>query len=185
MEIAERWTGLSATFLSCASAITASALMVHLKRTTGDLYTNGTLGIDATATNGPMNESFGKGVLATNILSIIFNGMAVAAALYLWFITKRIREKSMFQALFGVVMLSTMLAVATAGYNLYVEQNFGKLIDDGSFGTDCTAISSCPELLGTGGQTILGLNVATIAASGIMLLSYLGVQSVDLKWIHI
>lgn len=173
-------TGFSSTFLATASAISAGGVMLNMTQNTGGLFTSGTM--DCVDTNGDGNcalgGSYGNGVLAINILSVIFNGVLAAMIIWKWLkVRKNVLNRKTLHAVFTMLTLTIMLAVATAGYNLYVQQNFGKELNAGGFGDECPAVTSvagCNSMGGNSGSAVFGLNIATIVTSGLVLLGYSG-----------
>jgi hypothetical protein len=156
--------------------------MLNLRQKFGHEFTNGN--IDCVDGNGDGNcalgDSYGNGVLAINVLSVIFNSILVMMVIYKWFKARKmdVSNRATMHGLFGMVSLSVMLAVATAGYNIYVQQNFGKELNAGNFGAYCpssSGVSGCTKLEGSSGNAVFGTNIATAVTSGLVMLFYSGV----------
>ena len=174
--------GFSSIFLASASAISAGGVAIHLRNQFGDIYAAGDLDcVDANNDgNCSLGQSYGNGFLAINILSVIFNGILLINMLYRWATVdrKNVTNLRSLKAVFSVVALSILLAVSTAGFNLYEQQNFGRDLGEDRFGDGCTAaggVDNCVNLTGTRGDAMLGLNATVIALSGFVLLFYTGV----------
>jgi hypothetical protein len=172
-------TTLSSVFLASASAVTAGGLMIHLRNNFGNLERDGsitcTLSGVGTDANCSLSGSYGDGILAVNIISVVLNGILFFLLLVKWMQTyKKGAVSGWIRTTFTLVSLAVMLAIATAGYNLYIQHNFGKELVNGGFGKDCDVVGGCEQLDGSVGQNMLGLNAATIAMSGLALLFHSG-----------
>lgn len=168
-------SGLASVFFASASAVTAGGLMIHLKNNYADLIRNNTIkcsmsgvGTDA---NCSLSGSYGDGILATNIISVVLNGILFILMMMKWFRTYKPGSVSrMVRATFTLLSIAVMLAVAVGGYNLYLQHNFGKELVNGKFGDACDSVDGCESLGGTTGNVIIGTNAAVIAMSGLALL---------------
>ena len=173
-------TGLSSVFLSSASAITAGGMMIHLKKNYGDLERAGDVKCTQTGTGTDQNcslaGSYGDGILAVNIISLVLNGILFFLMMVKWMQTyKKGAVTGLIRATFTLVSLAVMMAVAVAGYNLYIQHNFGKELANGGFGDTCDVVGGCETLDGSTGNVIIGINSAAIALSGLALLFHSGV----------
>jgi len=173
-------TGLSSVFLASAAAITSGGMMIHLKTDYGDLERSGDIKCTPTGVgtdqNCSLTGSYGDGVLAVNIISVVLNGILFFLLLVKWMQTyKKGAATGLIRASFTLVSMAVMMAIATAGYNLYVQHNFGKNLANNGFGDACDIVGGCETLDGTTGRNIIGLNSTAIALSGLSLLFHSGV----------
>lgn len=169
------WQLPSTMFLGAASAVTAGSMMIHMKSNFNSLVSNEQLSCNGDGFETcKLGGSYGNGILATNIISIVFNAVMFLTVAWTWFRNMRgLSQGSGFKLLFSLVALSVMMAVAAAGYNLYVQQNFGKEFTNGNIHCDGGTFSTCNSISGNTTNIFLGLNATAIALSGLVLLSSL------------
>lgn len=177
-------TGFSSAFLAGASAVSASAVMIHMRNFGGLVAAGQVECLDVNNDNNcALTGPYGNGSMAINILSVIFNAIFLLMILNKWMeltgqSVKRQENKAKLQRMhmvFGLVVLTVVVAIATTSFNIHVQQNFGQELENGNFGDTCpkeTRTAGCTELTGTTGDTLMGLNAASITLSGLSLLFY-------------
>lgn len=170
-----RWASPMIMFFGSASAISAGAMMIAMKENFGGLVNNNQLscGGDSFDTC-KLNKSYGNGILAIHILSVVFNALILFHVIYVWYKKRKRSTGIPFKTLFTLAGLSSMMAIAAAGYALYIQQNFGKQYTNG--GIDCGGLSfdDCGKLGGQNTQVFLGLSGTSLALSGLLFLSIFG-----------
>lgn len=179
-------TGLSSLFLASASTITAGGMMINMKYNYGDIERDGKItcqlsgvGTDA---NCSLGGPYGDGLLALNIVAVVLNGILFFLMMIKWLQTTRKESISKWvRTTFTLITLAVMFAIATAGYNIYIQHNFGNQQANNNFSSTCDVTSGCESLNGSTGRNILGLNVAAIALSGMALLFHTGVVGRQIK----
>ena len=178
-------TGLTSVFLSSAASITAGALMINMNKNYGKLTANGTLSCTlsgtGTSANCALQGSYGDGILAVNIISVVLNGILFLLMLMKWSKAYHEKHSGLVKASFGMISLAVMMAVAAAGYNLYIQHNFGKEEVNGNLGSNCTVSGGCTSVSGTVGNIILGLNSTAIALSSLAMIFHSTVVARELQ----
>jgi hypothetical protein len=167
------WQIPSTMFLGSASAVAAGAMMINLRQEFGTLASKGSLTCDAaTTTDCKLGGSFGNGILAINIISIVFNALLFIAMAWKWMQTWKMGvNMRILHMLFTLVSLAVMMAIAASGYNLYVQQNFGSEFVNGNINCAEGGIDACSRIGGKDVNIFMGLNSAAIALSGLVFLS--------------
>lgn len=162
-------------FFGSASAIVGASMMIAMKENFGGLVENNQLGCGGTAFEScKLNKSYGSGILAVHVLSVGFNAMLL---LYMLTRGRKLLNKSWAgKGLFGLVGLSVLMAIAAAGYAMYIQQNFGKQNTNG--GIECAdagnTFTDCQKLGGQNTRVFLGLSGTSLALSGLVMLFMLG-----------
>jgi hypothetical protein len=173
-------TGFSSVFLAAAAAVSAGGVMINLHNNFGTLVTDGTITCVADASGAcSLGGSYGNGVLAINILSVVFNGILFMMMVWKWMQMRNVVNGRLMNGVFATVSVAVMLAIATSSFNIYEQQNFGAQLTSGAYGTTCPAVTGlpgCTSLSGSRGDVMQGLNATTVAFSGLVLLFYSGVM---------
>jgi len=166
------WQIPSTMFLGSASAIASGAMMINFRNNFGTLVTNGSLKADETDTNCKLVGSYGNGILAINIISVVFNAMLFITMAWKWIQGMKAGGKMRFlHVIFTLVSLAVMLSVAAAGYNLWIQQNFCSEFVKGNIGCEEGSIAVCDKLDGRDMNVVTGLNATAIALSGLVFLT--------------
>lgn len=152
-------------FLGSASAITVGAMMINL-----NLAPN-SADAQCTGTNCTLGGPYGDGILAVSIISIVFNALMFLTVLFTWWRLRRAGNSvRFFTAIFTLTTLSMMIAVAAAGYNIWVQQNFGSEFANGNITCGGADFADCTYLSGYDVEVWQGLNATAIALSGLVML---------------
>ncbi len=164
----------STMFLGAASAVTAGALMINYRERPDKVHPHIVYSYNDDSTNCSLKGSYGDGILATNIISIVFNAMLFITMMqrYVFLRGRGIKAIRTLMGILTVVSAAVMIAIAAAGYNLYVQQNFCKRQTDGRITCDADIITgNCERLEGHDMNVVLGLNSTAIALSGLVMMS--------------
>lgn len=160
-------------FLGSASAVSLGSMMIEFRNNFGKHASDGALQCNADSDgNCKLTGSYGTGIFAMSIISIVFNAALFLTMAVKWFQGwKKRGNMRVFHVVFTLTTLAVMMAVAAAGYDLFVQQNFGKEFINGDINCDEGSVSTCSSLNGKDMQVVTGLNATSIALSGMVLLS--------------
>lgn len=178
------WHLPTSVFLGSASALVAGSMMIHLQNNFEELINNNSIACNPdSAGSCKLTDSYGTGILAINIISVVFNVLLFTLVVAIW---RNIdKDKSnMLHRMFILTSLSIIISVATGGYNLFLYQNFGKEFTKGHIVCDTTVINECKKLSGSNMNVSMGLNATTVALSGLVLISNLFMVSEHLDPHH-
>jgi uncharacterized membrane protein len=168
--------GFTSTFLGSTTAIAAASLMAYMRNNYDHLTQNNMLTCVAqnpAKPNCALGGSYGSAILALNIISIIFNVLLVVLIVWKWHKNnQRGKMDKALRVVFSIICATSLFAVGTDSYNLYIHNNFGSEKAHGNFGGTCPAVGECTTLTGGTGNLFYGLNISSAVVSATSMLMY-------------
>jgi len=165
---------LGSAGLASAATITSSTMMLYLKNHFGKLVSEGDLGVNS---SGVLEKSYGHGILATNVITIVLASMLFLMAAMHWYKHSTAHSAAMaVHLMMGLSTMAVVIAIAASGYNLYVHQNIEKMHADANLTCleSTTNVLACVDLRGKYAKAMDGLNISAIVINGLLLMGAIG-----------
>ena len=164
--------------VTALTAITQNALMIYLGTNYASLLSAGS--VSCANTTSPLGGTWGTLTLAFIIATIVLNFLLLIVVLrkivqnsYSDSKNPMLNSTSKYvRATFNLMIQSLLMALGTAGYNLFINLNFGSEVGKGNFGEACPTLAGCKDWTGQDGDALWGVNVAAAVLSGVSLLHY-------------
>lgn len=167
---------MSAAALAGGSAIATGGMSIYMRGNYGPLVSSSRLTcVPDTNGNCMLGGSYGIGLEAVNFVSIAFNFILLVLMLRKW---ARVSSGSLsikttsLRTAFTLLTLASIVALAFNGYTVFLTTQFGSQVAKGNLGTECAVVDTCKTLGGSTGNVQYALAIASVALSGLSLVSY-------------